>query len=228
MSLKVDVIIPAAGVGKRMQLNIPKQYAVVNGKTVLEHTVSALLSSPFVGQIIIGTSASDEYFSELSLASKQGIIRAEGGAERCDTVRKCLPFVKSDYVMVHDAARPLVSSEDIEKLCVQGCMEDCDGAILCSAVADTIKKGSDNFISATVDRKSLFRAFTPQLFRTADLSKALDYAHKNNLIVTDDASAIELLGLKVKLVEGRADNFKLTTPYDMELFKFIISRKDHV
>lgn len=99
----IDVVVPAAGVGKRMQLNIPKQYALIHSATVLEHTVKALMRCEHVGRIIVGVSDTDEYFDSLNF-DRQRVIKGPGGKERSDTVRECLALCTTEYVMVHDAA----------------------------------------------------------------------------------------------------------------------------
>lgn len=213
----IDVVVPAAGVGKRMQLNYPKQYALIGSKTVLEHTVDSLLKAPFVGNIIIGISKGDEYFKDLPLSQNKRIIVGFGGKERSDTVLNCLDKVQSEYVMVHDAARPLISVEDLKALSEYVGHKEVDGAILACKVADTIKKVENGVIVKTVPRDDLYRAYTPQLFNTALLKQSLTKAYQEGKCVTDDASAMELYGYKVAIVEGRSDNFKLTTPDDLKL-----------
>ena len=219
--VKIDVILPAAGVGNRMQLNIPKQYAKVNELTVLEHTIRALKKSPFVNNIIVAVSADDEYFDSLAVSKESGIIKSIGGKERSDTVRLSLDKVTTPYVMVHDAARPLIDPLDIEKLS-KLCFEGKVGGILCAKVSDTIKLVKDGKVVNTVDRSCLYRAYTPQLFKTDLLKSAIQKAYNDNVAITDDASAMEYAGFNVEVIEGRADNFKLTTKEDLLLFEKII------
>ena len=130
----------------------------------------------------------------------------------------CLDKVSTEYVMVHDAARPLVRTCDIDNL-VAGCTgaDFKDGGILACAVADTIKQEKTDraVIEKTVPRKHLYRALTPQLFKTKLLKDALDYAYRNNIAITDDASAMELLGFHPRLVEGSSTNIKITSPDDL-------------
>lgn len=216
----IDVIVPAAGVGRRMGLNIPKQYALIHSKTVLEHSVNALLRCSRVGSVIVGVSDTDEYFDTLSFDTDR-VIRGPGGSERSDTVRLCLSLAKTEYVMVHDAARPLICLEDLNSLANKADGKVC-GAILASRVADTIKQVSDGRITRTVPRHDLYRAYTPQLCRRVLLQEALNLAAQKQLAVTDDASALELMGIEVEIVEGRADNFKLTTQEDLMMAKLLI------
>ena len=158
----IDVVIPAAGVGRRMGCNFPKQYLKINGLTILEITLKKMLKLPNLGKIILVLNQEDEYFKELNIYSEK-IVTTIGGKERSDSVLNGLKVASTDYVLVHDAARPLVDILDIEKL-VKDCTND-DGGILAAKVADTIKKGNQDLsISETVDRSSLFRALTPQYF----------------------------------------------------------------
>ncbi len=125
-----------------MRLNIPKQYALLSNKTVLEHTVYALLNCPYVGNVIVGVSAEDEYFDTLEISHNPRVIKGKGGKERSDTVRLNLETVATEYVMVHDAARPLISQDDLKKLAVLT-KDDVNGAILACKVSDTLKMVSD-------------------------------------------------------------------------------------
>ena len=220
-STKIDVVLPAAGVGKRMHLNIPKQYAILGDKTVLELTVEAVFKCPLVNNIIIGISREDEYFNDLPLADNPRIIKANGGKERSDTVRLCLNHVVTPWVMVHDAARPFVHVDDLNSLCNK--VESSEvGAILACRSSDTLKQVVDGKIIKTVPRESIFRAYTPQLFKTDILKKALNHAVESNISITDDASAVELLGYSVDIVECRADNIKLTTPEDLAMARRLL------
>ena len=220
----IDIVVPAAGVGKRMQLSYPKQYAKLKDTTVIEHTVNSLLKFSLTHKVIIGISQEDQFFSQTTLNENAKVEVAFGGAERADTVLNCLDKVSTEYVMVHDAARPLISLEDLSKLssCIQE--SDFEGAILACSVADTLKKVKNGLIECTVDRSDLYRAYTPQLFKTSLLKEALIKAKEQGLNVTDDASAMQLCGYRVKIVEGRADNFKLTTQDDLNLARIILGQ----
>ena len=222
----VDVIVPAAGVGKRMSLGYPKQYAKIGSKTVIEHTISALLSSPYVARVIVGINKDDPYYDSLPIASNPRVIKGLGGTERCDTVLNCMDLASTDYVMVHDAARPLLSACDLKKLYENATLTSCDGAILACKVADTIKYVTDGIIEKTVDRAPLYRAYTPQMFKTKLLKQALQESFNKGFKVTDDSSAMEMCGYRVLIVEGSAQNFKLTTPDDLALAKLIIGNDD--
>ncbi len=224
-SLKIDVVVPAAGVGKRMQLNIPKQYALLGSKTVLEHTIDALFKCSYVNNIIIGVSQNDEYFDDLQISKNNRVIKAIGGKERSDTVRLALDKVTTQWVMVHDAARPLVKLGDLNNLAKLSKTSSVGGILACKA-SDTLKKVVNGKIVATVPREDIYRAYTPQMFKTNLLKQALEHANNHNLAITDDASAIELLGYSVDIIEGSADNFKLTTPEDLMLAKLLLNNKE--
>lgn len=216
----VDVVVPAAGAGCRMGADKPKQYLLLDDHTsILEATLKALSACDKIGKIIVALSPEDDFFKKLPCAQDPKIHTAVGGKERCDTVFLALKNVCSTYVMVHDAARPFVALDDLNKLIALCC--DDNGGILASPVADTLKFSSDLSVEKTVDRSSLFRAFTPQLFKTSLLIKALEHSFLNHQVVTDEASAMEALGYKPKLVISRADNFKITTPADLDMARAI-------
>ncbi|MEZ9785185.1 2-C-methyl-D-erythritol 4-phosphate cytidylyltransferase [Vibrio breoganii] len=223
---KYIAIVPAAGVGSRMQADRPKQYLMLHGKTILEHTVEKLLSHPAISKVVIAVSAEDEYFSETTIANHPLVTRVAGGKERCDSVLNALDYLKQqdyqEWVLVHDAARPNVSHEDITTLIEQGCKHQV-GAILAAKVRDTMKRSSQaNEIKSTVDRVNLWHALTPQMFRCYPLQQALQSALNNHSQVTDEASCMELIGLSPLLVEGRADNLKVTQPEDLALAEFYL------
>lgn len=245
--VKSDVVVPAAGIGKRMGATLPKQYLDLCGKTILERTVNTLLSCPAVSRVIIALAADDRYFKACVFSEPSRIVTVEGGKERCDSVRRGLDAVSTEWVMVHDAARPLVQSEDILSLAKTCMKQDC-GGILASPVADTLKRSLSSSASAssdpkvnsqtvskaqanlaiesTVDRSSLYRAQTPQMFKTQELKDALDNAEEQGLKVTDEASALELQGQHPLLVIGSANNFKVTEPADLELARALIEFKE--
>ena len=221
----IDVVIPAAGVGKRMGCNFPKQYLKINGLTILEITLKKMLKLPNLGKIILVLNQEDEYFKELNIYSEK-IVTTIGGKERSDSVLNGLKVASTEYVLVHDAARTLVDILEIEKL-VKDCTND-DGGILAAKVADTIKRGNQDLsISETVDRSSLFRALTPQYFKTSLLINAYEDAVLKNKALTDEASAMELLGYHPKLVLSNSLNIKITEPNDL-LFARLLMEKELV
>ncbi len=226
---KIAVIVPAAGVGSRMQADVPKQYLTIHGITILEHTIACLLQHPQVDKIVIAVSDGDPYFSTLSLARDPRVVRVAGGNERADSVLSGLNYLDAhltDYqwVMVHDAARPCLAVEDIDKL-ILSCLPHEVGGILASPVRDTMKRGDgNNQIQTTVERADLWHALTPQMFRQVALKQALSSALEQGANITDEASAMEWIGSTPLLVNGRADNIKVTQPEDLALAEFYLQK----
>ncbi|MEZ8825624.1 2-C-methyl-D-erythritol 4-phosphate cytidylyltransferase [Vibrio amylolyticus] len=225
---EIIAIVPAAGVGSRMKADRPKQYLSINDKTILEHTVALLLSHPKIDQVVIAVSEGDPYFPTLSIAKQANVIRVSGGKERADSVLSALQYVDentlSSWALVHDAARPCVQLSDIDKLIDTALMHDV-GAILACPVRDTMKRSdAQQNISVTVDRTALWHALTPQMFPTQSLNQALNQALEENAVITDEASAMERLGLSPALVNGRSDNIKITQPEDLALAEFYLNR----
>ncbi|WP_139685037.1 2-C-methyl-D-erythritol 4-phosphate cytidylyltransferase [Vibrio tasmaniensis] len=223
----VIAVVPAAGVGSRMKADRPKQYLKINGKTILEHTIEKLLSHPQVSKIVVAISDDDPYYPELALNQNPKVVRVSGGSERADSVLSALNCIAeqqlSDWVMVHDAARPCVQLSDIDKL-ISGAMSHDVGAILAAPVRDTMKRGAQGQIEHTVERADLWHALTPQMFRAKPLWNALSEALQQGVSITDEASAFEWKGLSPALVAGRSDNFKITQPEDLALAEFYLSQ----
>ncbi|SHO55379.1 2-C-methyl-D-erythritol 4-phosphate cytidylyltransferase [Vibrio quintilis] len=224
----VPVIIPAAGAGRRMKADIPKQYLEVSGKTILEHTINKLLSHPATGQIIVAVSDEDPYFEQLTVAQHPDVRRVSGGKERSDTVLNALSDLLErqsvDWVMVHDAARPCIRHEDISRLVDELSDEEC-GGILAVPVRDTMKRSDQTaHIKHTVERAMLWHALTPQLFQASVLHQALIEAKASGIAVTDESSALEWKGYHPRLITGHADNIKITQPEDLALATFYLSR----
>lgn len=221
-------VIPAAGVGKRMQADRPKQYLQIENKTVLEHTLERLLSHGLICGAVISISEGDEYWSDLNYKSDKPVLVASGGSERSDSVLNALLHLQerckqqkteaeSVWALVHDAARPCVRIEDIGNL-IERASHDEEGGLLALAVRDTMKRDNQKGqIEQTVDREGLWHALTPQMFRLDLLIEALQHAQNKNLSITDDASAMELAGYHPQLVEGHEDNIKITRAFDLEL-----------
>lgn len=227
-SLSIVAVVPAAGVGSRMQADRPKQYLEISGKTILEHTVEKLLTHTSVDKVIVAISDDDPYFPQLSLANNPEVIRVSGGKERADSVLSALDYIESNqlaqWAMVHDAARPCVDLNDIDNL-IEVAVTNQLGGILATPVRDTMKRANaQQNIDHTVDREALWHALTPQLFKTQPLRYALSHALDQGVQITDEASAIEWLGEKPALVHGRADNIKITQPEDLALAEFYLTR----
>lgn len=228
---KIIAVVPAAGVGKRMKSQCPKQYLTIKNQTILEHTVFKLLSHPLIEHVVVVISKGDEYFTDTTLTSYQNISVVDGGAERVDSVLAGLLSIDAKlfpWVMVHDAARPCVDLDDISTLILKTQQRNC-GGLLAAPVRDTMKKSYTKngavLVEKTVERESLWHALTPQLYRTLELVSAITKALKNNIVITDESSAIEYAGYKSLLVEGKANNIKITRPDDLSLATFILSQQ---
>lgn len=222
-------LIPAAGVGARMQADRPKQYLPLLGKTVIEHTLARFVRHPAIQGIVIALGAEDAYWAGLDFNPGKAFYRAEGGAERSDSVLNALKVLQAharptDWVLVHDAARPCLHARDIDAL-IEACRGDAVGGILATPVRDTMKRADDTqHIRRTEEREGLWHALTPQMFRLQDLTRALERALAEGVGVTDEASAMEYMGLHPRLVEGRGDNIKITRAQDLDLAEFFLSR----
>ena len=227
-TIKFWAVVPAAGVGKRMNADRPKQYLELAGKTVIEHTLLRLLQAEVFTAVAVAISAEDPYWAELDVARHEQIIRAKGGKERADSVLSGLHSIRDhahddDWVLVHDAARPCITPSDIHHL-IDSLVDDEVGGILALPCADTLKSVNGHNILGTLDRSHIWRALTPQMFRYASLKTALEQAVGHSAI-TDEASALELQGLQPKIVEGRPDNIKITRPEDLALAHFFMEQQ---
>jgi 2-C-methyl-D-erythritol 4-phosphate cytidylyltransferase len=208
----------------------PKQYLDVASRPLIAYTLHALLSHPSVAGVAVALSADDTYWPGWSEFAGKSVIACIGGASRADSVLAGLQALPDDvraddFVLVHDAARPNLAHEDMDRLLDLG-RADPVGAILAAPVRDTLKRaGDDGGIDCTEPREKLWRAFTPQLFRRMQLSRALQAARDAGVDVTDEAMAMERQRLRPLLVEGREDNFKVTTPADLARFEYELGRR---
>ncbi len=224
------VVIPAAGVGSRMQSDIPKQYLQLNDRYLIDHTIERCLTHPGIDGCYVALSADDAYWAESEFADHPDLVRVEGGSQRADSVLNALNALSSraddhDWVLVHDAARPCVRREDIAKLIVAAEKHDM-AAILGVPVNDTMKRVDPNeCIQSTVSRDQLWHAYTPQMARLGVLRDALMRASATEVVVTDEASALEAMGVPVQMVEGHSDNLKVTRPSDLALASFYLNQQ---
>lgn len=223
------VVVPAAGVGKRMQAQCPKQYLTIGGSTILEHTVMRLLSHPAIDQVILAVSQNDGYFVDTPLVNNPKVLRVNGGEERVDSVLAGLEMVdhkQYPWVLVHDAARPCLSHKDLDAL-IDSCLTTNNGGLLAAPVRDTMKRSNDKQqVETTVDRSTLWHALTPQMYRGEQLINAIKKAQADNVVITDESSAIEYAKYPSLLVEGRSDNIKITRPDDLALATFILAQQN--
>jgi len=224
------VLIPAAGVGKRFGGPVPKQYLELSGRLVIDHALELFADHPAISGCVVVLSPEDEYWPGSRFAAHPRVHRAPGGRERCHSVGKGLDRLAveasaEDWVLVHDAARPCLHPADLDAL-IAALQDEPVGALLAVPVHDTVKRSADaRHADATVPRSALWRAFTPQAFRLGLLQRALAATEARGEVVTDDASAVELLGLKPRLVEGRGDNLKITRPEDLDLARFFLQQQ---
>ena len=223
------VVVPAAGVGKRMQADIPKQYLLLAGKAILTHTLECLISHPQIEHIVLVLHPQDPYFDELAVSNAEWITRVDGGKERADSVLAGLRALTSDeWVLVHDAARPCLSHEDLDKLLILAEQGEI-GGILATPVRDTMKRAHSrhtDLVDKTECRENLWHALTPQFFPTAELLQALEEGLAKDANITDEASAIEWAGGQVKLVEASPQNLKITRPDDLQLAEFYLKNRN--
>jgi 2-C-methyl-D-erythritol 4-phosphate cytidylyltransferase len=221
------LVIPAAGAGKRMGSSLPKQYLEVAGKSLLQHSLERLGLMLDFEKIVLAADAGDEHLQTVlsglppKLARK--VVVVEGGVERMNSVLNALTLLEGlasakDWVLVHDAVRPCVRAEDVTSL-VESLQDEPAGGLLGLPVRDTVKLAAagGGYVDSTLDRSKLWLALTPQMFRFGILRQALEQAEYSGLGATDEAAAVEKLGLPVRLVQGHSDNIKITFPEDMLL-----------
>jgi 2-C-methyl-D-erythritol 4-phosphate cytidylyltransferase/2-C-methyl-D-erythritol 2,4-cyclodiphosphate synthase len=243
---RVWAVVPAAGRGARFettQANGPKQYARLAGATVLEWSLAALLHEPRVAGIVVALAADDTRWPDIAASMTGSKIETTiGGASRQESVMRGLKALEGkagpdDWIMVHDAARPCLTSADLKALidAVEGCEGSTNtaavnGAVLASPVHDTVKRERGGVAVDTVDRTGLWRALTPQVFGYARLTQALEDVATLGLAVTDEAQAMERLGLPARLVRGSPFNIKVTTVSDLVMAESILrgTEKNHM
>ena len=230
-------IVPAAGRGERFAStaspSIPKQYTPLLGRTVLEWSLRALLAEPRIQGIVVVLAAGDTHWAEIARnLDSPRLLTTIGGAHRQDSVMNGLEYLAptaqaDDWILVHDAARPCLRAGDLGALVDAleknpgGAAADIGGVVLAAPIVDTIKRELPNGLE-TVDRTGLWRALTPQIFAYAALRKALNDAAADKLAVTDEAQAMERLGIRAVLVPGSPFNIKVTRAEDLEVAAAIL------
>ena len=228
---QVHVLIPAAGQGTRFGGVMLKQYLPVCGKPVLAHSIKVFQFHPLVSSITVVLAEDDQWFESavgLLAATVKTVI---GGDTRAQSVRNGLRYIaenysETDWVLVHDAARPCLSASRLERFLEQG-LESADGAILAMPVGDTLKRAGDSQeIVSTVDRSELWAAQTPQLFHVGALAEAIDAAQNAGCELTDEASAMEFVGVRPLLVKGSSANIKITHSSDLAIAEALLARRE--
>jgi 2-C-methyl-D-erythritol 4-phosphate cytidylyltransferase len=222
-------LVPCAGQGTRAATAEPKQYHPVAGRALVLHTLAAFAGVARLADTLVLLAPGDAWFSRLDRTALSGCTAVEcGAATRAGTVRNGLVALRQrgalddDWVLVHDAARCLVTPALIDRL-IDACSDEAVGGLLAVPVSDTVKRAADGRVSQTVDRSLYWLAQTPQMFRLGMLAQALQDA---GATVTDESSAIEALGMQPRLVEGDRANFKVTVAQDFAMAEAILRARD--
>lgn len=230
MSQSVYFVVPAAGVGARMAASCPKQYLPLGEKSIIEHTLARLLAFPRTEAIVVALGEFDEYWPDTEFASHPMLQTVTGGAERVNSVFNALQFLLAQgvaadaWVMVHDAARPCISQADLENLWAK---RDVQGALLGTQVRDTMKRTDANGqVLQTVPRELLWHALTPQMAPLKVLHDAIAHCLAAGMLMTDEASALEGVGLHPRMVAGNPGNIKITRPQDLALAGLYLQQED--
>ena len=223
-----QVIIPAAGLGKRMQAGKNKLLLEINEIPVLVHTLKVFEEDEACSGILLAIHPQDEkeineLLKNFSIGKVLSLI--PGGDERQHSIHNALKTVKVDgTILVHDAARPFIRKSHIHHLTQKA--EETGAAIMAVQTKDTMKKVSEGVVMETVERSSLWAVQTPQAFRISLLKEAYEKAERDHFLGTDDASLVERLDHPVAIVEGDYDNIKLTTPEDIYFAEAIIKKRE--
>lgn len=224
-------IIPAAGIGQRMNAEVPKQYLKIGERSVLGLTLDRFLQFSPIEVVVLVTSPSDNYYEKLREIENEKIVVIDGGAERSDSVNNALSFLfdcglpDNTPVMIHDAARPCVTESDIQKL-YDHFQETGSACFLAAPVVDTVHQVDDKLnVDGVVDRDCIVKALTPQIAHFIDFKNSLDTAIAKKLPITDDVSSLKASGIEVQAVLGRVDNIKVTRQEDLALAAFYLQQQ---
>jgi len=237
MSEKIIAIVPAGGIGARarrggpaalLKPDLPKQYELIDGLPMLRRSVQCLLDEPRITQVRAIVREEDHWAARALQGLKKTVWRHCGGPTRADTVRNALHDLQPDpdtWVLVHDAARPGLPLDALQRL-IDTCLQTQRGGLLAIELPDTLKRAQPGpegapyaYVQETVERSGLWIAQTPQMFKGQALLQALDQAHVDGVVVTDEAGAMERLGQPPLLVRGAPENFKVTWPEDFKLME---------
>lgn len=230
--MAIWAIVPAAGIGTRMNSEMPKQYLSVNGRSVIAHTLHRLAQLKSLQATVVALHPQDRYWEEHGAPLSEGLMTCSGGERRCQSVLNGLYALAGladddDWILVHDAVRPCVRLADIEKL-----LSEIDnhpvGGLLGVPVSSTLKlANAQGDIVATMPRDEMWQASTPQAFRYGQLREVLEQALAQQDFVTDEAAAMERAGFTPRLVRGGADNIKITYPEDLHMAGIILQAQAH-
>lgn len=226
---RFHVLIPAAGCGSRMAVDMPKQYLNLLGQSILAHTVQLFTQSHQIASVHVVVSAHDTHWQHLGLTLDSRVqVYQQGGETRAHTVLnglKCMAaqVAQDDWVLVHDAARPGLTLALLHQL-IESLQDDAVGGLLALPLADTLKRANhEACVVETISRESLWQAQTPQMFRYGILRKALEAMGEES--VTDEAQAVERLGYAPRLILGERNNLKVTFPEDLEMATMILQAR---
>jgi 2-C-methyl-D-erythritol 4-phosphate cytidylyltransferase len=210
-------LVVAAGRGERLGKPVPKAFAILAGRPMVEWSLAALAQVAAVTEIVVALPE--------GVAAPEGVIGVAGGEQRSHSVRAALAAAPAseDVVVVHDAARPLLTPE-LVAACIDA-LGDADAAIAAAPVTDTIKECADGRVVRTLDRSRLWAVQTPQVFRRAALQRALDQADQVVGAATDDASLVEAMGGTVHVVPAPRDNLKVTTELDLRVAEMLLRER---
>ena len=228
---QIWAIVPAAGIGSRMQANKPKQYLEIAGQAIIAMTLNQLLSTERFAKIVVALNENDSYWSTLGLRESTEISTVFGGETRMHSVLASLLSLRdlakdNDWVLVHDAARPNISLQLINKLIIS-LQQDPVGGLLGLPVTDTVKQVSfSGKVETSLMREKIWLAQTPQMFRYGLLCDAIEDALQQGVILTDESSALERMGYQPKVVLGDIANMKVTTTEDLTTLLRFMSEAD--
>lgn len=227
--LHISVIVVAAGKGKRMNSNIPKQYLILNNKPILAYTLEKFQKCEDIDDIILVVNKDDINYCKDNIVSKFNISKVKniigGGNERQYSVFNGLNYLdkKTNIVLIHDGVRPFLKSEDISTIISEAINYDC--CVVGVKVKDTVKVCDKNgFVNDTPERDYLWLAQTPQIFKYNVILDIYNKALKENILGTDDSMLAERFGYRVKMIEGNYNNIKITTPEDLKFGEAILSQ----
>lgn len=226
--MNISLIIPSGGVGSRMKANIPKQYIEIDNIPIIIRTLLAFNEISEILNIIIPIDKSWEEFvisNSKEFGIKKNIIFVNSGSTRAESIKNALKseqVSQSEFVLIHDAVRCLVSQTLIKNMIDE--LKNHNAVVPAIKITDTIKEIKDNFVNITLDRNSIFKIQTPQAFKISDYLTIIDKVDINNTQFSDDSSIFEYFGYKVFTVDGDINNIKITTNSDLDFVKYIINK----
>jgi 2-C-methyl-D-erythritol 4-phosphate cytidylyltransferase len=230
---KYFLVVPASGIGQRMNSTIPKQYIILEkGLTILDQCLNTILSNDLISGFIVALDKKDSHFKSSDFAKDPKLISiTTGGKERFHSVLNALNALDqtakpNDWVLVHDAVRPCIRKEDINKL-IEEVADDKVGGILANRIVDTVKQKNNGGLVSTIDRQKLYIAQTPQMFRYAILKDSIEKAIKSNMHITDESEALESQNYSIRIVEGSSSNIKITTQEDIHLANYFLKHHEY-